>query len=68
MEKNKKIKKKTTSLLEELNLYSLPAAATNVISSERSTSRLLDTAGVIVGAEKQLADTAPPKKYNKKQQ
>lgn len=65
MEKNKK---KTTSLVEELNLYSLPAAATNVISTERSTSRLLDTAGVIVGAEKQLADTAPPKKYNKKQQ
>jgi len=49
---NRKWKK--LSPLEELNLYSLPAAAAiNIFSFERSISRLLGTVRVIVGAENQ---------------
>lgn len=48
-----------TSPLRELNLYSLPAAAaTNIISFERSIDRLLDTVRVILGAANQLTSDA----------
>lgn len=62
---------KKTSSLGELNLYSLlaaAAAATNIISFERSTGRLWDTVRVTMGAANQLPSNANHHSSTRKQQ
>lgn len=64
---NRKWKK--TSSVGELNLYSLlAAAATNIISFERSIGRLWDTVRVIMGTANQLTSDAKYHSSTRKQQ
>lgn len=65
---NRKWKK--NSSVGELNLYSLlaAAAATNIISFERSIGRLWDTVRVIMGTANQLTSDAKYRSSTRKQQ